>query len=229
MNRLGNQKYQQYTKNDGILALLLFGVFIILYSILAILEINIKVIKDNIVIVGCILNGLLILGTMLFIKIRKQGLDSIGLYNGNWKKSCLLGMILGLVLFFNNCGIYLLQGKKMIEIHKVFVYVIYFFLVSLSEEMAFRGYMNTRISGIIKKQWVATIVVGLLFTIMHFPYRMIAYGMSFSELTIDNMFWLIDLFITHIVLSFIYLKTKSLYGAVIPHWISNLANTIVIK
>ena len=122
-----NQKYKQYTNNDGILALLLFGIFILLYSILAVLEVNIKLFKDNILIVGCILNGVLILITMLFLKIRKQGLDSIGLYKGNWKKSCLLGMILGLVLFFNNCGIHLLQGKKIIEIHRIFAYVIYFF------------------------------------------------------------------------------------------------------
>ena len=101
--------------------------------------------------------------------------------------------------------------------------------MSLSEEVVFRGYMNTRISGIIKKQWIVIIVVGLLFTLMHFPYRMIAYGMSLSELTIGNLFWLIDLFIMHVVLSFIYAKTKSLYGAIIPHWISNLASTIVIK
>lgn len=219
----------QYTTKDGLLALCLFGIFILMYSMLAILEIKVERIKDNIIIIGCIFNCLLVLITMLFIKLRKQSLDTIGLYNGNWKKSVCIGTILAGILFFNNCGSHLLHGKELIDIRSVFAYVIYFFCVSLCEEVAFRGYVSTRIHGIIKTQWIAVMVTGLLFAIMHFPYRMIAYGMSLKDLTMNNMFWLIDLFVTHVVLNFIYAKTNSLYGAIIPHWISNLASNIVNK
>lgn len=58
---------------------------------------------------------------------------------------------------------------------------------------------------------------------------MIAYGVTLSDLTINNFGWLLDLFIFHIVLNFIYLKTNSLYGAIIPHWISDLAYSIILK
>ncbi len=224
-----NNNLNQYTKKDGLLALCLFGIFLLMYSMLAILEIKVEHIKDNIIIIGCILNCLLVLITMLFIKLRKQSLDTIGLYNGNWKKSFYIGTIFAGILFFNNCGSHLLQGKELIDIRSIFAYAIYFFCVSLCEEVTFRGYISTRIYGIIKTQWIAVMVTGLLFIIMHFPYRMIAYGMSLKELTMNNMFWLIDLFVTHIVLNFIYTKTNSLYGAIIPHWISNLASNIVNK
>lgn len=200
-----------------------------MYSIVAILDIKVEFIKSNILIIGCMFNVLLILITILFVKLRRQSLDTIGIYKGKWKKSCCIGMILAGILFFNNCGSYLLQGKELIHIRSIFAYVIYFFCVSLCEEIAFRGYISTRIYGIIKTQWIAIMVTGLLFIIMHFPYRMIVYGMSLKELTINNMFWLIDLFVTHIVLNFIYTKTNSLYGAIIPHWISNLASNIVNK
>ena len=224
-----NNNLNGYTTKDGLLALCLFGIFIFMYSMLAILDIKVELIKDNIIIIGSIFNCLLVLITMLFIKLRKQGLDTIGLYKGKWKKSLYIGIILAGILFFNNCGSHLLQGKELIDNRSIINYVIYYFFVSLCEEVSFRGYISTRIYGIIKTQWIAIMVTGLLFVIMHFPYRMIAYGMSLKELTVNNMFWMIDLFVTHVVLNFIYTKTNSLYGAIIPHWISNLASNIVNK
>ena len=106
---------------------------------------------------------------------------------------------------------------------------IYYLLVALCEEIAFRGYIGTRIYRLIKKKWIAIIVAGILFVVMHFPYRMISYGMTLSQSTINNFSWILDLFTTHIILNFIYLKTNSLYGSIIPHWISNLAYNIVSK
>lgn len=218
-----------YTTKDGLLSLFLFGIIIFMYSILAILDIKVTFVKNNILIMGCIFNILLILITILFVKFRKQTLDTIGIYKGNWKKSCCIGSILAIILFFNNCGSYLLQGSKLIDIGNILPLVIYFFFVALSEEIVFRGYISTRLCGIIKRQWVAIIATGLLFMLMHFPYRMIAYGMSLKALTINNLFWLIDLFFTHIILNYIYMKTNSLYGAIIPHWIADLASSIVDK
>ena len=53
-----------------------------------------------------------------------------------------------------------------------------------------RGYIGMRIYGLIKKKWLATFAVGILFIIMHFPYRMIAYGMTvvtpIRTYTMDN-------------------------------------------
>ncbi|SHJ13169.1 hypothetical protein SAMN02745163_01380 [Clostridium cavendishii DSM 21758] len=219
----------QYDIKDGLLALCLFGIFIFMYSILAVVDMKVKYIKDNFVIVGCILNCLLVLITILFVKLRKQSLDTIGLYNGKWKKSFCIGTLFAGILFFNNCGSYLLQGKELININRIFTYVIEFFFVALCEEVVFRGYISTRIYGIMKRQWLSIVVTGLLFVIMHFPYRMIVSGMSLKEFTANNIFWFIDLFVTHTILNFIYAKTNSLYGAIIPHWVSNLAFNIVIK
>ena len=64
---------------------------------------------------------------------------------------------------------------------------------------------------------------------MHFPYRMIVSGLTLSDLVIHNTGWLLDLFITHIILSLIYLKTNSLYGAILPHWMSNLVYNLIIR
>lgn len=220
---------KQYTKKDGILSFILFGIIVLNYSILAVLEIKFEFIKENIVLLGCIFNALMIAITILFIKLNKQTLNTIGISKGKRKISIVIGIILALFLFYNNCLSHLISGSKLISIPKILILLIYYLLVAICEEIVFRGYIGTRIYGLIKKRWLAVFAVGILFIIMHFPYRMIAYGMTLSDLTVKNFSWIIDLFITHLVFNFIYLKTNSLYGAIIPHWMSNFAYSIILK
>ncbi len=220
---------KKYSKKDGLLCLLFFIIFILAYSILAILNVRFDFVKNNILAFGSILNIILILIALVFVKLRGQTLDTIGLYKGKWKTSLIIGIILALIYLFNNCISYVIQGYTFIDIKKIGVYVIYYLLVSLCEEIAFRGYINTRINGIIKNKWFAIVLSGVLFIIMHFPYRMIAYGTTLQNLTIDNLGWIIDLFITHMIISIIYIRTNSIYGAIIPHWISNLSYHLISR
>lgn len=224
-----HREVMKYEHKDSFLAIGLFCIINVLYVFAAALERNNSTIKENPMIVGCVINGIMIVTTLLFIKIRKQKLSSIGLCKGKWKQSCLIGLILAVVLFFNNCLSYVIGGADFIEVKDIFRYVIFYLMVALCEEIVFRGYIGTRLYGLIKNQYIVILVSGILFIIMHFPYRMIAYGMTIRDLTISNIGWLLDLFITHIVLSLIYLKTNSLYGSIIPHWMSNLAYNLIIR
>lgn len=118
--------------------------------------------------------------------------------------------------------------SSLLSIGKIFLLIVFYFSVAVCEELVFRGYIGTRICSLVKYKSIAVILTGLLFVLMHYPYRMIAYGMSLSEF-FGNINWIIDLFVTHIVFSLIYMKTNSLYGAIIPHWVSNLAYNIVAR
>lgn len=220
---------KQYTIKDGVLSFILFGIMILNYSILAVLQTKFEFIKENIMLVGCIFNALMIVITIVFIKLNKQSLETIGLYKGKWKNSIIMGIILASFLFCNNCLSHLINGSHFIALQEILMLLVYYFLVAVCEEIVFRGYIGTRIYGVIKKRWLAIFVVGILFIIMHFPYRMIAYGMTLSDLIVKNFSWIIDLFITHLVFNFIYLKTNSLYGAIIPHWMSNFAYNIILN
>lgn len=143
--------------------------------------------------------------------------------------SIIIGVILAMLCFYNNCISYLINGSRLVPLFQLPMLIIYYLLVSVCEEFVFRGYIGTRIYGFFKNKYIAICLTGILFIIMHFPYKMIAYGVTLSDLTINNFGWLLDLFIFHIVLNFIYLKTNSLYGAIIPHWISDLAYSIILK
>ena len=220
-----NDNLKKYTRKDGLLALLLFAIIIIMYAFLGFLYKNNSFVKDNIKVIGCLFNFLIIIVTILLVKLRKQGLDSIGL-KGRWKLSIILGGLLALFYFYCNCLYHLINGEKLVSITSILFSIVYYLLVAVCEEFVFRGFIGTRLNGLIKNKYIVIIVTGLLFVVMHFPYRMIAANMSISDFDIG---WLIDLFNTHLILSFIYMKTNSIYGSVIPHWISNLAYEIVLK
>lgn len=224
-NQEYNENLKKYDKKDGMLAILLFAIIIIMYALLGILYKNNSFIKDNIKIIGCLFNLLLIIVTIIFVKLRKQGLETIGL-KGRWKLSIILGGVLSLFYFYCNCLDHLINGEKLISITSILFLMVYFLLVAICEEFVFRGFIGTRLNGLIKNKYIVVLITGLLFVIMHFPYRMTAANMSLSDFDIG---WLINLFIFHLIMSFIYMKTNSIYGSIIPHWISDLAYEIVSK
>ncbi|WP_343207910.1 type II CAAX endopeptidase family protein [Anaerolentibacter hominis] len=220
---------EQYSKKDGAMALILWGIMLLAYSLLAFLEMKFKAVGDHILLTGCIFNTALIGIAVIVLKWNKQTLNSVGLGGGKWKTSCIMGAILAVIVFMMNCGQYLIQGKRLIPAGEITSLAVYYLLVAVCEELIFRGYIGTRIQGIIKIKWISVCVTGVLFVFMHFPYRIIAYGMSVQAIFTDNAGWLIDLFVIHIIWNFIYRKTNSLYGAIIPHWVSNLAYNIILR
>lgn len=228
-----NEEFQEEIKKykpiDALLAAALFCIICALYGILAFLENKYPVIKEKSFIIGSGVNSLMIVFTILLLKIRKEGLSTIGIMGGKWRLSFLIGFLLAAILFYNNCLSHILAGKNFIDIKEIFRFTLYYLTVSLCEEIVFRGYIGTRMYGLLRNQYLVIVVSGILFVVMHFPYRMIAYGMTISDLTINNVGWILDLFITHTVFSFIYIKTKSLYGSIIAHWMSNLAYNLVIR
>lgn len=219
----------KYGKWDGVCAIVLFLTMCGLYVELALLSGALSFINEHILLVGCMFNALIIGLTIGLVKIKGESLASVGLFGGNWKKSVGFGGFLAAIYFVNNCLSHILAGASLVPVKDIFVLTVYYFLVSFSEEIVFRGYIATRLYGFIKNKYFAWVLTGILFVLMHFPYRMIAYDMSIMDLTVGNIRWIVDLFVTHTLFTFISKKTNSLWGAVLPHWMSNLAYNIVAR
>lgn len=215
----------RFGKVDAFIAMVLF----ILYCVaMAFLGIVVNYVSANqITYIGGVTNLVFVGIVLLTLKIRKQGIETIGLRKGNIKLSVIMGITLSAILFFCNClSNILLEKQSFIPIKDIVVYVLYFFTVGLVEEVMFRGFIETRLHGYTKRIYLDVFLTGILFMLMHYPFRMVAYHMSFWDL-ITNVQYMLDLFITHLILSFIRIKSDSLYGAIIPHWISDLAYRIV--
>ena len=176
---------------------------------------------------GAIINSCFVGVVLLFLVIKKQGAETVGLKKGNIKLSLIMGITLAVILFFCNClSDIIFEGQVFVPFKTILIYIIYFFTVGLCEEVIFRGYILTRLYGMVRNVFIDILLSGVFFVLMHFPFRMIAYNMSFFELA-ANVPYMIDLFVTSLVLSFIRVKSDSLYGAIIPHWISDLSYSIV--
>ncbi len=218
-------KVKKYCMVDFLLAILLFFMYCLAMVISGV--INKYVSNFEITVIGGVVNICFVLIVFAFLSVRKQGIDTIGLKAGNIKLSLVMGLVLSAILFFCNClSNIIFEGQQFLPIDKIVVNIFYFFTVGLSEEVMFRGYIGTRLCGLIDNVYVATLLTGLLFVLMHFPFRMVAYHMTFMELAANSVY-MTDLFVTHLILSFIRIKSDSLYGAILPHWISDLSYSIV--
>lgn len=214
-----------YGKADAFIAIILFLFYCMSMALSGILVNYVS--ANQITYIGGLTNLMFVGIVLLTLRIKKQGLDTIGLRKGNIKLSLIMGITLSVILFFFNClSNILFEKQSFIAIKEIMMYILYFFTVGLVEEIMFRGYIETRLHGYTKRIYIDVFLTGIMFLLMHFPFRMVAYHMSLWDL-ITNVGYLLDLFITHLILSFIRIKSDSLYGAILPHWISDLAYRIV--
>ena len=221
--------YRKLLNNYGKAAAFIAIILFLLYCMSMVLSgILVNYVSANqITYIGSLTNLIFVGIVLLTLKIKKQGLDTIGLRKGNIKLSLIMGITLSVILFFFNClSNILFEKQSFIAIKEIMMYILYFFTVGLVEEIMFRGYIETRLHGYTKRIYIDVFLTGIMFLLMHFPFRMVAYHMSLWDL-ITNVGYLLDLFITHLILSFIRIKSDSLYGAILPHWISDLAYRIV--
>lgn len=219
------EKIAEYKKVDAAMAM---GVFLLYCMAMVFLGLIADYVSGlMITVTGATVNLIFVGIVIAFLNIRKQGLETIGLKGGNMQMSLIFGAILSAFLFFCNClSNVLFAGMQFIPLLDILINFFYYFTVALCEEVIFRGYIGTRLHGIFKNMWVVVFITGILFVLMHFPFRMVAYQMTFMELA-TNYPYMLDLFITHLILSYIHMKSDSLTGAILPHWVSNLSHSIV--
>ena len=215
----------RFGKVDAFLAIVLFVAYCIAMAFSGMLVNCVS--SEQITYIGGLTNLAFVGIVFVILKIRKQGMDTIGLCKGNRKLSLSMGIPLSAILFFCNClSNVLLENQTFLPPKEILIYTFYFFTVGLAEEVMFRGFIETRLHGCTNRIIFDVLLTGILFLLMHFPFRMVAYHISFRQL-ITNIPYMLDLFVTHLVLSYIRIKSDSLYGAILPHWISDLAYRIV--
>jgi membrane protease YdiL (CAAX protease family) len=210
------EQIAHYDKIDGMLALALYAVLMVAYYFMGILFV-----QKNLYL-GVPINLLMIVLCIVLVLIRKQRLNSIGVTAKNVGRALLIGMVFG-ILFSLAMNVIpsILTGGKVITLSAALYNIFYYFVViALSEEIVFRGYIQTRIYGLIKHDILAIFITAFLFYAMHLPFQMVAYGM---QINIVNMVTMIAL---HFVMNFLYRKYNSLAAPTIFHglldWGGNL-------
>lgn len=215
-----NDSYKEmilhYTKTDGILAVTMYILLMFIYYFMGVLYIQKQLY------LGVPVNLLLILSCIVLVLVRKQKLASIGFTLKNIGKSLMTGVVLGIIFsFFMNVLPNILAGGRIITVNQALYNIFYFFIIiSLSEEVVFRGYIQTRMYGLIKHDILAVIVTGFLFYAMHLPFQMLVNGMQI------NLVHMVIIVTLHFMMNLLYRRYNSLVGSTVFHglldWGGNL-------
>lgn len=196
-----------YTKADGIIAVMFYVILLFVHYFMGVL-----CVKKQIYL-GIPINLLLIIACILLVLVRKQKLSSIGFTLKNIGKSLKTGVILGIIFtFLMNVLPNILAGGKIISFNQALYNVFYYFIIiSWSEEVIFRGYIQTRLYGLIKNDFQAVLVTGFMFYAMHLPFQMLV---NSKQISLINM---VVIIILHVVMNFIYRRYNSIVGPTMFH------------
>ncbi len=215
-----NETYKEmlshYTKIDGLLAVAMYVVLMVIYYFMGVLYIQKQLY------LGIPINLLLIVACIILVLVRKQKLASIGFTLKNIGKASITGVVLGIIFsFFMNVLPSILAGGKIISANQALYNIFYYFIIiSLTEEVILRGYIQTRMYGLIKHDNLAVTVTGFMFYTMHLPFQMPVNGM---QINLINMVVMVAL---HFVMNYLYRRYNSLAAPTVFHglldWGGNL-------
>lgn len=215
--------HKNYSKLDGFLAIILFITAMLFLYIATIFYIN----KG--IYLGFFYNVFLTAIVIAFVIIRKQKFDSIGITKKNLLKSILVGLICSIIciLFKPNTGSAVVSGRFLMNLPTFEGIFFYFIVVGLNEEIAFRGFVQTRIYGLIKSDFIAILLVGIMFVLIHIPFKSALANMGFMEYINANNGSILAWFMFHVFSNFLCRKLNSIVAPVIFHGFVNLSGSFL--
>jgi len=111
----------------------------------------------------------------------------------------------------------LLDTKSMLSFEKLFLQIPKLLILAFAEEIAFRGFFQTKLCNIIKPIW-AIIITSLFFVIA-----------NFSDFTSAAFIYILFfIFIDNIIYGVIYQKTKNICSCTISHFLANVIGTFIL-
>ena len=155
---------------------------------------------------------ILMIGAIMYLWLRKVPFDKVGLWKGTVRLHLQIftGTIVGLTIGFiqrmiirpepTNLGPNLLQDI-------FYVIIVMFIFVSLTEELLFRGIVQTHMTGFLS-QGQSIYLTSMIFSVFHIRW--------------SNPFEILSASITSFVFGYMMIKTNSLLSPVLAHGLSNV-------
>lgn len=237
-----DEEVKTYSRKDGMIALVLYLYLMVYYYLFGLLMFHTDVYETvadwlhmgnttfyQFLFYLPITFLLKLLPIFLIVKIRKQSLKSLGLKKEKSLKSILLGLVFSIPFIVPPIIIAIMQGKQLISIPDlIWLFLFYFLIIGFGEELVFRGYLQTRLQGLIKGKWLSIVVAGLLFTLMHIPFQMISRDLGLFEFIMAHSSMLLITFPIHIYLVYIYTRDQNILSVTITHAFINFMGVIFI-
>ncbi|WP_195516189.1 CPBP family intramembrane glutamic endopeptidase [Paraclostridium bifermentans] len=217
-----------YKKKDSIIAILvyiyilvltcLFGIYIYKSNINIYLSSFFKNKNLYKIIIQLPILILEIIPILLILKKSNHSLSSIGIFFENIKKQILLGIVFAVPFIITSIYI----NKYSIINFTLYSIVYQLIFTSLIEEIIFRGFIQSRLKGIIHNTILRTLVVGIMFGFLHLPFQLISNSAPLAELLLPLLISILTKTGMHVYYSFVYYKSNNLLAPIITHTIKNL-------
>lgn len=222
----GRQEFEKmvrrYTKKDGVKAL---GVFVIVFS-LCILQGTLyqaHLGKTALIFVSYLIPLINIAVCVLFVIFSGESMGSIGLNHGHLVQSLCFGALGGLLVagtvalirvFFTSMKISSLIPHLHAYTFPLLV------VVAAEEEIVFRGYIQTRLYGLIHPRFHGAVADAVLFLLIHYPVKWVR--LHALSLAVLSPLYAVELILLHFACDYVYQQTNSLYGSILLHLIYNI-------
>ena len=119
-----------------------------------------------------------------FFYCSKENIRSIGINSDNIWNSIGLGFAGGFLLLGIQTALFMIQGKSISFTSPRLLNWVIFLFAAFEEEVLFRGYIQTRLFGLINSQWIVGIINSVLFLSIHYPVKWVVSGtVSFDVLS----------------------------------------------
>lgn len=165
--------------------------------------------------------------TLVVVFAARERVASIGVTRRHFGQSLALGLALGCLLSFAlGASEQLASGLAFAGFGAVSALsLLTFFVGALEEELCFRGYISTRLTGLFRHRIVASIVTGVLFLLSHY---VIFWGVS-GQISFDSISAtrLVFIMLLHFVCDATYQRTNCIWGAVGLHFVYNVVSGIM--
>ena len=223
-------KNDEYDLKDGICAISIFlYIFILTYLFfLFIYKSNLnRIMMESFnneylykFIIKTIIAILQVFPIFVIIYSRMQSLISIGIHKYDLLKSIYIGILFSIPLILIKIpGVQINNFTVSIYILNIIEQLI---LTALFEELIFRGFIQSRIRGIIKNKLFSIILVGIMFGVVHIPSIIVSNKGNFINLIIPICISILWRMCMHIYFNYAYTKNNSLVSSTIPHAINNI-------
>lgn len=165
--------------------------------------------------------------TLVVVFAAHERLTSVGVTRRRLGESLALGLALGgLLSLALGISEHFSSGYDFIGFGAVSALSLLTFAVgALEEELCFRGYISTRLTGLFHNRVVASVVTGVLFLLTHY---VIFWGVS-GQISFDGISAtrLVFILLLHFVCDFTYQRTNCIWGAVALHFLYNIVSGIM--
>jgi len=170
------------------------------------------------VLLECIFPIIEVAPVALALWLRKEPVNTLGLTSLNLAKSIIIGIICSII--FTGGIIIINLSSISFGLNKLWT-LMELAIVGLTEEIIFRGYAQTRLIAWLGKP-KGLVISSLLFSIAHFPQRMLVYGYGVIAAAKSSLL----LMPTALVLGYMMMKTENITAPAILHtfvdWSQNL-------